>query len=213
MVRAVYDQLVNDRSEFGVTAFILAGGKSSRMGSDKAFVRIGDETLLSRALKAAQSLGGEIRIVGDARKFAAFGRVVEDVYPERGPLGGIHAALVSSGTELNLMVAVDLPFIAPEFLKYLLARARESNAMIMVPQAGGRLQPLCATYRRGFAEIAEEALARGENKIDALFDRVETRVIEEAELVQARFSADMFRNLNTPGDLEQARISSSGLEN
>jgi molybdopterin-guanine dinucleotide biosynthesis protein A len=83
----------------------------------------------------------------------------------------------------------------------------------MVPQAGGRLQPLCATYRRGFAEIAEEALARGENKIDALFDRVETRVIEEAELVQARFSADMFRNLNTPGDLEQARISSSGLEN
>jgi molybdopterin-guanine dinucleotide biosynthesis protein A len=209
----VYDQLVNDRSEFGITAFILAGGKSSRMGSDKAFVRIGDETLLSRALKAAQSLGGEIRIVGDARKFAAFGRVVEDVYPERGPLGGIHAALVSSGTELNLMLAVDFPFIAPEFLKYLLARARESNAMIMVPQAGGRLQPLCATYRRGFAEIAEEALARGENKIDALFDRVETRVIEEAELVQARFSADMFRNLNTPGDLEQARISSSGLEN
>jgi molybdopterin-guanine dinucleotide biosynthesis protein A len=201
---------VNDGAEFGVTAFILAGGKSARMGSDKAFLRLGDETLLSRALKVAGAVAGEVRIVGDARKFAAFGRVIEDVYRDRGPLGGIHGALSSSATELNLMLAVDLPFVGSDFLEYLLLRARESGAMVTVPRAGGGLQPLCAAYRRRFAEVAEQSLREGKNKIDSLFATVETRVIEEDELVRAGFSAGMFRNLNTPEELEKAKRLRSG---
>jgi molybdopterin-guanine dinucleotide biosynthesis protein A len=201
----VYDQRVNDGTEFGVTAFVLAGGKSSRMGSDKAFLRLGDEILLSQALKVAGAVAGEVRIVGDAKKFAGFGRVLEDVYRDRGPLGGIHAALSSSATELNLMLAVDLPFVGREFLEYLLLRARESGAVVTVPRAGGGLQPLCAAYRRGFAEFAEQSLSEGENKIDRLFASVGTRVIEEDELVRAGFSAEMFRNLNTPEEWEKAK--------
>jgi molybdenum cofactor guanylyltransferase len=146
-----------------------------------------------------------VRIVGDAKKFADFGRVVEDVYRGRGPLGGIHAALSSSATELNLMLAVDLPFVGPEFLEYLLLRAQESGAMITVPRAGGGLQPLCAVYRREFAEVAEQSLHEGKNKIDSLFATVGTRVIEEDELGRAGFSAEMFRNLNTPEELEKAK--------
>ena len=194
----VYDQRVTEGTEFGVTAFVLAGGKSSRMGSDKAFLRLGDETLLSLALKAASAVTGDVRIVGDGQKFAAFGRVVEDVYRGQGPLGGIHAALSSSETELNLVLAVDLPFLEQEFLEYLLSRARESGAVVTVPRAGGGLHPLCAAYRRGFAEVAEQSLRGGKNKIDSLFSTVGTRVIEEEELVRAGFSAEMFRNLNTP---------------
>src|SRR5450755_4577761 len=102
------------------------------MGKDKAFLQLGDETLLSRAVKVAGAVAKEIRIVGDARKFAGFGQVVEDVYRDRGPLGGIHAALSSSTTEWNLMLAVDLPFVEPEFLKFLLQRARGSNATVTV---------------------------------------------------------------------------------
>ncbi|MGC1434443.1 MAG: molybdenum cofactor guanylyltransferase, partial [Terriglobales bacterium] len=135
----------------------------------------------------------------------AFGRVVEDVYRERGPLGGIHAALSGSTTELNLMLAVDLPFVTPAFLRYLLSRARESGAMVTVPRAGGGLQPLCAVYRRGFAEVAEQSLREGNNKIDSLFAGVETCVIEEDEFVGAGFSVEMFRNLNTPEELEKAK--------
>jgi molybdopterin-guanine dinucleotide biosynthesis protein A len=201
----VYDQRVNDRTEFGHTAFVLAGGKSTRMGSDKAFVHLGDETLLSKALKLAASVAGEVLIVGDAKKFAAFGRVVEDVYRDRGPLGGIHVALSSSMTELNLMLAVDLPFVVPKFLEYLLLRARESGSMVTVPRAGGWLQPLCAIYQRGFAEVAEQSLRDGKNKIDRLFAKIETRVIEEDELMRAGFSAEMFRNVNTPAELEMAK--------
>jgi molybdopterin-guanine dinucleotide biosynthesis protein A len=207
----VYDQRVSDGIDPGVTAFVLAGGKSSRMGSDKAFLRLGDETLLSQALKLAGAVAGEVRIVGDTKKFAAFGRGVEDVYRNRGPLGGIHAALSSSSTELNLVLAVDLPFVRPEFLEYLFLRARGSGAMVTVPRAGGGLQPLCAVYRRGFAEVAEQSLREGENKIDSLFARVGTREIDEDELVREGFSAEMFRNLNTPEELEQAKNSRSGL--
>lgn len=193
----MYDQRVKDAIKFAVTAFVLAGGKSSRMGSDKAFLKLGDETLVSRALQAASSMAGEVRIVGDARKFAAFGEVIEDVYRGLGPLGGIHAALSSSRTELNLVLAVDLPFVGREFLEYLLLRARESDAMVTVPRAGVGLQPLCAAYRRGFAEVAERSLRVGNNKIDSLFATVATCVIEEHELVRAGFSAETFRNLNT----------------
>jgi molybdopterin-guanine dinucleotide biosynthesis protein A len=209
----VYDQRVNDGTEFGVTAFVLAGGKSSRMGSDKALLRLGEETLLSRALKVASAVAEEVRIVGDAKKFAGFGQVVEDVYRDRGPLGGIHAALASSTTEWNLMLAVDLPFAGPELLRYLILRARESDATVTVPRAGDGLQPLCAVYRRKFAEVAEQSLREGKNKIDLLFAKVDTRVLEEDELVRAGFSVEMFRNVNTPEELEEAKGVRSGLGN
>jgi molybdenum cofactor guanylyltransferase len=201
----MYDQRLKNGTEFGVTAFVLAGGKSSRMGSDKAFLRFRDETLLSQALNVAGAVTAEVRIVGDPEKFAAFGRMVEDVYRDRGPLGGIHAALSSSATDLNLMLAVDLPFVTANFLEYLLARARESGAMVTLSRAGGGLQPLCAAYRRAFAELADQSLRDGKNKIDPLFEKVGTCLIREDELLQAGFSAEMFRNVNTPEELQQAR--------
>ncbi len=201
----MYDQRVIDEAGFEVTAFVLAGGKSSRMGSDKAFLQLGDENLLSRAIKLAGAVAKEVRIVGHARTFAGFGEVVEDVYRDRGPLGGIHAALSSSANEWNLMLAVDLPFVQPEFLRYLLQRARESNATVTVPRAGGGLQPLCAVYRDSFAKLAEAALRDGKNKIDLLFEKVATCVIEEDELERGGFSGKMFRNLNTPEEWEKAK--------
>jgi molybdopterin-guanine dinucleotide biosynthesis protein A len=209
----VYDQRVSEETAHGVTAFVLAGGKSTRMGSDKAFLRLGEETLLSRALRVAGAVAEEVRIVGDAKKFAGFGQVVEDVYRDRGPLGGIHAALSSSTTDWNLMLAVDLPFAGPEFLTYLILWARESDATVTVPRAGGGLQPLCAIYRRKFAEVAEQSLRAGKNKIDLLFAKVDTRVLEEDELVRAGFSVAMFRNVNTPEELEKAKGLRSGLGN
>src|SRR6266850_1928699 len=86
--QAVYHQGVND-----VTAFVLAGGKSARMGSDKAFLGWGKQTLLAHSLALARTLSPEALIVGPSAKFASYGAVVEDVLRDRGPLGGIHAAL------------------------------------------------------------------------------------------------------------------------
>jgi len=188
-----------------LSAFVLAGGKSRRMGRDKAFVAWGQETLLSNALKLAGGVTASLYIVGDMKKFDSYGAVVEDVYRDRGPLGGIHAALSGSSAELNLMLAVDLPLVEPQFLHYMVSLADESGATVTVPRAGNGWQPLCAVYRREFAAIAEESLLAGKNKIDPLFDAVKTRVLEEQELVQRGFSSAMFRNLNTPEELEEAR--------
>jgi len=181
------------------------------MGSDKAFLQLGGETLLSRALKLAGAVAPEVRIVGDANKFAGHGRVIEDLYRDCGPLGGIHAALSRAPTDLSLMLAVDLPFVVPQFLEYLIVQARQSRATVTVPRAGGGLQPLCAVYRREFADVAEESLREGKNKIDALFAKVDTRVVDEHELAHQGFSAEMFRNLNTPEELYEAtRLSLEG---
>jgi len=200
-----YDQRV--KNALGLTAFILAGGKSSRMGRDKAFLQLGEETLLARALRLAGAVTEDIRIVGNATKFSALGHVVEDIYRDQGPLSGIHAALSGAQTELNLVLAVDLPFMDTDFLNYLLTRARHSEAIVTLPRVAERLQPLCAIYRRAFAAVAEESLRNGKNKIDSLFAKVGTCVIEEQELTHGGFSPAIFRNLNTPDDLEKARSS------
>lgn len=190
-----------------VTAFILAGGKSTRMGTDKAFVMLEGRSLLERALEVARAVTSEVRIVGDPAKFAAFAPTVEDIFPNCGPLGGIHAALRSSPTELNLILAVDVPFVSTELLHYLIQRARDSSATVTLAQSGGGYQPLCAVYRREFAEGAEKALRAGRYKIGGLFAAGTTQLINEEELERAGFSAALFRNLNTPGELAEARES------
>jgi molybdopterin-guanine dinucleotide biosynthesis protein A len=199
----VYYRGMGIDSASDVSAFVLAGGKSTRMGADKAFLEWHGNTLLTRALNLVRSATREVRIVGSPEKFVHFAPVVEDAFPECGPLGGIHAALQASRKEFNLILAVDMPFVSSEFLQYLIGRARSaSEAMAVVPRADGRLQPLCAIYRPKFASAAEKALRSGQNRIDLLFNMVPTRVIEEKELEDAAFSSAIFRNLNTPEEVE-----------
>jgi molybdopterin-guanine dinucleotide biosynthesis protein A len=190
-----------------VTGFILAGGKSLRMGRDKAFLQYRGRTLLARALDLAHSVAAEVRIVGSKEKFAAFAPVVEDVFPDCGPLGGIHAALLASATELNVILAVDTPRMSATFLQYLISQARKApEASVVVPSLDGAWQPLCAIYRPEFAAVAENALRAGRNKIDSLFGAVRTRVIELEELELAKFPIGIFCNLNTPEEwAEQER--------
>lgn len=188
-----------------VTAFVLAGGKSTRMGRTKATLELDGETLVERALKLASSVAAETVLVGPRGELEAHGRVVEDIYPGQGPLAGIHAALAATSTELNLILAVDTPFLEPRFLEYLVAQARESGAVVTLPRTADGFHPLAAVYRRGFRETAERALQQGRNKIDALFSEVPTRILEAAELEKLAFAPAIFENLNTPEDVERAR--------
>ena len=202
----MYDRGVEPAFSEDVTAFILAGGKSSRMGADKAFLDFDGRTLLERTLELARSVTADVRIVGDREKFAQFAPVVEDIFPGQGPLGGIHVALRSSTSDLNLMLAVDAPFVSRALLQYLIREAHHApEATVVVPSCNGHRQPLCALYRREFADAAEKALIARKNRIDALFDTVKSRVIDEEELERAGFSAALFCNLNTPEDVEEKR--------
>jgi len=175
------------------------------MGADKAFLHCGDQTLLERMLALVQSVTKDVYIVGEASKFGSFAPTIGDAYRDHGPLGGIHAALRASQAELNLIVAVDLPFLTTALLNYLLDRAKHSGAVVTVPRISGCLQPLCAVYRRKFAGVAEKSLKEERNKIDPLFSNVSTCVIEQQDLAAAGVGKEMFRNLNTREDLEEAK--------
>jgi molybdenum cofactor guanylyltransferase len=194
--------------------FIIAGGKSSRMGSDKAFLNFRGQTLLEHALNVLHSLCEEIAIVGDPAKFSPLAPVIpapvipapiiKDIFPNCGPLAGIHAALLHSTADLNLMLAVDMPFISTDLLAFLFTVAEETAAIVTVPRTAKGFQPLCAIYRRDFAAIAEHALRAGNYKIDATFSTIPTRIIEPPQLAASGFTEQLFFNLNTPADHQTA---------
>jgi molybdopterin-guanine dinucleotide biosynthesis protein A len=188
-----------------VAAFIIAGGKSTRMGTDKAFLKLDGRTLLERALALGRAVHPNPVIIGPAAKFSPYAPVVEDLFPGQGPLAAIHAGLRFSTDDLNLMLAVDMPFVTPALLTYLYARAAANDATVTVPRVNGRWQPLCAVYRRRFADSAEQALRARRNKIDLLFADALIQAVEEPELIDQRFTSEMFRNLNTSADMEAAK--------
>ncbi len=176
------------------------------MGTDKALLQLAGKPLIVHVLDIARAVTPNVSIVGDREKLAAFGDVVTDIFPDHGPLGGIHAALTHSQADWNLLLAVDLPFITAKLLAYLLAQAQCSQATVTLASTDGYLHPLCAVYRRSFAELAARALADKKNKIDRLFrGDVPVRIIAEQELLHAGFSPALFRNVNTPEEWEKAK--------
>lgn len=173
------------------------------MGTDKAFLELAGRPLIVRAVELARDTAPDVKIVGDPGKFAAYGSVIEDAYRDRGPLGGIHAALTASEADLNVILAVDLPFIPAQFLKYLLGRAESSGTTVTVPSLTGYFQPLCAVYGKQFVTVAELALAEGRNKIDQLFPEVSLCIVSEEDLASNGFDSSIFRNVNTPEDWQE----------
>lgn len=197
----VYDPLVKD-----VATFILAGGRSARMGRDKALLVFRGKTLLERAIATAREVGDTVAIVGARERYSEFGfAMVEDEFQECGPLGGIHAALGASGSEWNVLLSVDTPMVTAEFLRYLVTRAQaQPDALAIVPDADGGIQGTCAVYRRSLRAVAGQQLKRGKYKIADTLALVRVEYVEENEMRDAGFDPAMFVNVNTPEEF--ARI-------
>ncbi len=193
-----------------LSGFVLAGGKSTRMGRDKAALALHGRTLLETSLAALRDVARQVFILGSPQLYDRYGTAIPDIFPGCGPLSGIHAALSHTSTQFNLVVAVDTPFVSSKFLDYLAGRALNSSALVTLPEIGDYLEPVCAVYSRDFLAIAEQALQRGDHKITPLLPQHQTLVIHEAELKKFAFAAEMFENLNTPEDLERARRRTRG---
>ncbi|MGA7968572.1 MAG: molybdenum cofactor guanylyltransferase [Terriglobales bacterium] len=191
-------------------AYLLAGGKSTRMGQNKAFLNFRGQTLLTRALYTLSEASSQVTIIGDPATFAPHA-AIPDIFLNCGPLAGIHTALTNSQSDLNLMLAVDMPFVTAGLLKFLLDKAADSTSIVTVPLTSRGLQPLCAVYRRAFAPIAERAVRAGNYKIDASFANLQLQIINEQELAAAAFSEENFFNVNTPEDRQSAdRLATNG---
>ena len=130
-----------------MSAIILAGGKSERMGQDKALMPYLGRTLIEHVLNAVNKIVADVVIVADiSDKFGLSPsvRVIGDLYPDKGPLGGLITGLRFAGEGSHFVVACDMPFIQPELISYLLSRIGDHDAVI--PKSNERLQPLCAVY-------------------------------------------------------------------
>ncbi|HYY55761.1 MAG TPA: molybdenum cofactor guanylyltransferase [Pyrinomonadaceae bacterium] len=189
-----------------VEGFILVGGASSRMGADKAELRLGGRSFVERIGAALRSVADNIRLVGarDERDSLGFA-VVRDVYAKWGALGGLHAALAASSAPWAAVVACDLPFVTGELFVRLASLAENFDAVVPV-QADGRLQPLCALYARDpCATLTQGLIAAGERRPRALLELVRARLVAHTELADLHGSGLFFTNVNTPEDFEQAR--------
>lgn len=155
------------------TGIVLAGGKSSRFGGDKALAELGGQPLLFRALDLLTKLCGEIIVVGRTGVEISNMRVraIDDLMPNLGPISGLHTGLSDSKTELNLVLAVDMPFVTVSLFETLLNSI--GNASAAIPEADGRMQPLCAVYRRSCLPMIESFISHNGRAVFGFLDRVE----------------------------------------
>ena len=151
--------------------FVLAGGRSSRMGRDKALLELDGAALVARAARCVAEAAGTVAVVGDPRRYGQFGwPVVADLRPGDGPLAGIEAALDSPyAAEWNLIVACDMPHLDRALLARLLAEARLHNPDCVVTRTARGVEPLCAVYRRSFLNVARQELDAGQRKVRDAF--------------------------------------------
>jgi len=184
------------------SAAILVGGKSRRMGYNKAFLKIGRHTLVEKVAARLKAVFPELFLVGSnpAPYFFLGLPFVKDIYPGCGPLVGIHAALTAATNHFVFVTACDLPFLDLGLVATIVAAAPGYD--VVVPRIGEYLEPLCAVYGKGCLPVIETSFRSGQYKIAAIFPEVRVRYLEEGELRGFNL-AKAFFNLNTPKDLQR----------
>ncbi len=174
-----------------VNGFILAGGRSSRMGQDKALLVWHGTPLLTHMVNLLRHATNNVQVVG------------RDPLPDRmplcGPLSGIATALAISSTESNLILAVDLPFLTEDFLVHLRLTVENSTSPLVACKIGSHF-PLCLGIRRVLLPEVERRLARGDLSVHGMIEDSQSQIISESQLHAGGFSLSLFRNINTPED-------------
>jgi molybdopterin-guanine dinucleotide biosynthesis protein A len=191
-----------------MTSIILAGGKSSRLGRNKALQVIGGKSLIQRVIDRLTMLSTEIIIVTALGETIPCYSTVEtktvaDIYPEKGPLVGIYSGLVSSSSSRAIAVGCDTPFLSVSLLKYMAQICSVYD--VVVPRIKNKLEPLCAVYSNNCSGPIQKLLEQNELRIDKLFSMVKVKYVEED--VVNRFDPGhlSFFNINSQPDLDRAR--------
>jgi molybdopterin-guanine dinucleotide biosynthesis protein A len=190
-----------------IPAAILAGGRARRLGgADKASLMVGGLRIIDRQIAALARVTDDIRIVAnDPGRYAALGlRVIPELIPDAGPLGGIHAALEDAGPPGVLVLACDMPFVTTALIEALVVEFGAGEEIdAVVPRSSRGVEPLCAVYAARCADAARRRIERGELRTAGLLGDV--RVRELGSEVLARYDeGTVFLNVNTPHDYARA---------
>ena len=182
---------------------VLAGGQSRRMGRDKALLPLGGQTLIERVLAAAHPLGYPRVIIGDPTAYTHLKLpVLPDRRPKLGPLGGLYTVLSTTAAPV-LLLACDLPFLTPDFLRYLVSRRGPHQAV--VPHTATGLQPLCALYEPSCLAAVETAIQADQLGMRDLLSNLNLDLIKEKDWRPYDEHGLLFANLNAPEEYERAQ--------
>ena len=184
-----------------MTGIILSGGRSTRMGKNKAFLRVGGERLIDRTVRLFRALFREVIIV-TASPLDYLDQetiIVTDILPERGALGGIYTGLFYAGEEQAFVAACDMPFLNRSFLEYMASRATGYDIVVPAPTDG--LQPLHAVYSRRCLPAIRNLLETNRLKITGFYPGHKLRTISPEVLRSFDPEGRMFMNVNTPEDI------------
>jgi molybdopterin-guanine dinucleotide biosynthesis protein A len=188
-----------------VSGIVLAGGQSSRLGTDKSFINVNGQSLIEHIVAKLTRLSDDVIIVTNSPDEYDHleARLVGDIYPGKGALGGIYSGLRAAANAYSLVVACDMPFLDPNLLRYMIILAREHD--VVIPRIGGLPEPLHAIYSKNCLEPIDRLLARGDLKIIDFFSEVRVRYVEEGEVDIFDPQHLSFFNVNTPHDLEEMK--------
>ena len=193
-----------------ITGIILSGGLSTRMGTDKALLKIGGQTIIERTRNLMLNIFENVLLsTNDFESYRFLGLpIVEDIYKNHGPLSGIHAALVVSATDKNFFLSCDFPLMEEEMIRYIIGY--KSLRQISIPSANERMQHLCGIYRKSLVPVIENILSNSiywkkENgksaaSVKKLISKVGAEIIETGSL--PFYKEDIFFNMNSPDDFE-----------
>jgi molybdenum cofactor guanylyltransferase len=191
-----------------MTSIILAGGKSLRLGQSKALQAIGGKSLIQWVVDCLAILSTEIIIAtayGEAIPCSSAVRIktVADIYPGKGPLGGIYSGLTASSSSRAIIVGCDTPFLSVGLLEYMTQIS--STLDVVVPRIKKKVEPLCAVYSKNCVAPIQELLEQNELRISKLFRMVKVKYVEEDEINNFDPEHLSFFNINSQADLERAR--------
>ncbi|MCM3902706.1 MAG: molybdenum cofactor guanylyltransferase [Pyrinomonadaceae bacterium] len=188
-----------------MASFILVGGESSRMGTDKASLLLEGRTFVQRIAEELLKVTDSVTLIGkDSGNLRLNLPSIPDVYQNWGALGGVHAALSASQSPWSLIVACDLPFVTAGLFARLAGLRNDFEAVAAI-QRDGRPQPLAALYRKDPCMLrADQLIKSGERRPIALLQSVRTRWTPFSELQELPGAEHFFDNINTPQDYEHA---------
>ncbi len=186
-----------------ISAAILAGGKSKRMGQNKALVEFDGKKMIEYVLESLQACTQEIMIISNSpEKFRFLKRpLYEDIVESVGPLAGIYTALTKSRQEYCLVVACDLPFLSSQLIKFLCEKCTPYDIFAFESEIG--VEPLCAVYRKSCLPVIETQIKKRQFKVSDIFGKLRTQIMR-LEPGLTPYGKDPFFNVNTPSELARA---------
>ena len=189
-----------------ITGILLSGGKSTRMGTNKSFLKFNGKYIIEHVHEKLKLLFKKVIIITNTPEDYYFlgSEIYKDIYKDKGPLGGIHSGLVHSTTEKNFIISCDMPLVSTELMKFIIDKSGESQ--ITAVTADGYVQQLCGLYKKSCIKTAGDILNEPDNsvcKVSKLRGKTKTKIIEENEIP---FSiAGQCLNINKSGDYEKLK--------